>query len=153
VTQEKLTKFPGVHRRADSGIYQFGLRSPVDLAEHFPGGWAVRHSLKTADLRAANEKAKVLHAEWSQRFEALRSGKPLPVDVEALRQRLHSAWQVTLARLDATYSVLSKDERDKRAEMSAWQVDDLRQSLRDGYLPTGPKTLQSTMAILLIRPS
>jgi hypothetical protein len=57
-----VTRFPGVHRRADSGIYQFGLRAPQDLLAHFPGGWAIRASLKTADFKEANAKAKVLPA-------------------------------------------------------------------------------------------
>lgn len=133
--QEKLTKFPGVHRRADSGIYQFGLRSPVDLAAHFPSGWAVRCSLKTADLRVANEKAKELQANWAKRFDAMRSGRPQPVDIVALRRKLFAMWQGALARLDSTYSVLPKAQRDERAEMSAWQVADLRNHLRDGCLP------------------
>ena len=124
-----------MHRRADSGIYQFGLRSPVDLAEHFPSGWAVRCSLRTADLRVANEKAKALQADWAKRFDALRSGKPQPVDMVALRRKLFVMWQGTVARLDSTYSVLPKAQRDERAEMNAWQVADLRDHLRDGCLP------------------
>lgn len=62
MNQATVTRFPGVHRRADSGIYQFGLRAPQDLLAHFPGGWAIRTSLKTSDLKEANAKAKALHA-------------------------------------------------------------------------------------------
>lgn len=60
-----MTRFPGVHRRPDSGIYQFGLRAPEDLRANFPSGWAIRASLKTADLKEANAKAKALQAEWA----------------------------------------------------------------------------------------
>ena len=35
---------------------------PQDLLAHFPGGWAIRTSLKTSDLKEANAKAKALHA-------------------------------------------------------------------------------------------
>jgi hypothetical protein len=89
-----LTRFPGVHRRPDSAIYQFGLRAPIDLASQFPSPWAVRCSLGTADLREANEKAKALQAHWSAEFARMRGGAvaaPEPVqapDLTALRRHL-----------------------------------------------------------------
>jgi hypothetical protein len=57
VIEEALTRFPGVCRRDDSTTYQFGLRVPKDLAAQYSGDWAVRCSLKTANLREANEGA------------------------------------------------------------------------------------------------
>ena len=83
-----LTPFPGVLRRSDSNLYQFGLRVPRDLLSHFPNAWAVRRSLGTADLREANDKARSLQAEWAARFESLRTNKPMPLDVVALRAKL-----------------------------------------------------------------
>lgn len=130
-----LTKFPGVHRRADSGIYQFGLRAPVDLLTHFPSAWAVRCSLMTADLRQANAKAKELQAEWAGRFESLRSGKAQPVDLISVRRKLYSAWKRVLSKLDDAYATLPKAERDQRAEGLALQVMELRDYLSDGELP------------------
>lgn len=89
MNKAELTRFPGVLKRHDSNVYQFGLRVPKDLQHHFAGDWAVRCSLRTADLREANDKAKALHAEWAQRFDAMRSGKPAaPVDLAALRAKL-----------------------------------------------------------------
>ena len=130
-----MTRFPGVQRRADSGIYQFGLRAPKDLLAHFPSGWAVRASLKTADLREANAKAKVLHAEWDARFQALRTGKPRPIDMLVLRRRLFEQWERAIARLDDTYSRVPGQEREARAHGLQCQIDELRQCLTDGVLP------------------
>ena len=110
-----MTRFPGVQRRADSGIYQFGLRAPKDLLAHFPSGWAVRASLKTADLREANAKAKVLHAEWDARFQALRTSKPRPIDMLVLRRCLFKQWEWAIARLDDTYSRVPSKDRETRA--------------------------------------
>lgn len=130
-----MTRFPGVHRRTDSGIYQFGLRAPEDLRAHFPSGWAVRASLKTADLREANAKAKVLHAEWDARFQALRTGKPRPIDMLVLRRRLFEQWERAIARLDDTYSRVPGKDRETRAFGLKCQIDELRQCLSGGVLP------------------
>ena len=135
MNQATVTRFPGVQRRADSGIYQFGLRAPKDLLAHFPSGWAVRASLKTADLREANAKAKVLHAEWDARFQALRTGKPRPIDMLVLRRRLFEQWERAIARLDDTYSRVPGQEREARAHGLQCQIDELRQCLTDGVLP------------------
>ena len=135
MNQATLTRFPGVHRRADSGIYQFGLRAPEDLRTHFPGGWAIRASLKTADLREANAKAKALQAEWAARFEALRTGKPRPIDMPVLRRRLFEQWERAIARLDDTYSRVPRNERETRALGLKGQIDDVRQCLARGELP------------------
>lgn len=68
-----VTRFPGVTRRPDSAVWWFVLRAPKDLRHRFDGkAWAVRRSLGTSDLRQANEEAKALHAEWAQRFAAMR---------------------------------------------------------------------------------
>ena len=130
-----VTRFPGVHRRADSGIYQFGLRAPKDLQAHFPSGWAVRASLNTADLRDANAKAKALQAEWSARFEALRTGKPRPIDMPDLRRRLFAQWERAIARLDETYSRVPSKDRETRAHGLQCQIEELRQCLSGGFLP------------------
>ena len=130
-----VTRFPGVHRRPDSGIYQFGLRAPQDLLAHFPGGWAIRTSLKTSDLREANAKAKALHAEWDARFEALRTGKPRPIDMPVLRHRLFEQWARAIARLDETYSRVPGKDRETRAHGLQCQIDELRQCLSKGVLP------------------
>lgn len=130
-----MTRFPGVHRRADSGIYQFGLRAPQDLLAHFPGGWAIRASLKTSDLKEANAKAKALHAEWDARFEALRTGKPRPLDMTVLRRRLFEHWERAIARLDETYSRIPSQDRETRALGLKGQIDDVRLCLARGVLP------------------
>lgn len=130
-----VTKFPGIHRRADSGIYQFGLRAPEDLRTHFPNGWAIRISLKTADLKEANAKAKVLQAEWGARFVALRTGKPRPIDMPVLRRRLFEQWERAIARLDDTYSRVQSQDREERACGLKWQIGELQQCLSIGVLP------------------
>lgn len=61
-----------MHQRTDSAAYWFALKAPVDLSNHFPGPWAVRLSLKTNDIREANDKARALQAEWVDRFTSLR---------------------------------------------------------------------------------
>ncbi len=135
MNQATVTRFPGVQRRADSGAYQFGLRAPKDLLAHFPSGWAVRASLKTADLREANAKAKVLHAEWDARFQALRTGKPRPIDMLVLRRRLFEQWERAIARVDDTYSRVPGKDRETRAHGLQCQIDELRQCLSQGVLP------------------
>lgn len=135
MNQATVTRFPGVHRRADSGIYQFGLRAPQDLLAHFPGGWAIRASLKTSDLKEANAKAKALHAEWGARFEALRTGKPHPIDMPVLRRRLFEQWERAIARLDDTYSRVPGKDRETRAFGLQCQIQELRQCLSEGFLP------------------
>ena len=135
MNQATVTRFPGVHRRPDSVIYQFGLRAPQDLLVHFPSGWAIRASLKTSDLKEANAKAKVLHAEWDARFEALRAGKPRPIDMPDLRRRLFEQWERAVARLDDTYSRVPGKDRETRAHGLQCQIDELRQCLAKGVLP------------------
>jgi integrase len=82
VTDTDVTRYPGVHTRPDSNIYQFGLKPPTDVRHHFPGYWAVRCSLKTADLRQANAKAIGLHAEWIARFDQFkRADNPVHADL------------------------------------------------------------------------
>lgn len=135
VNQATVTRFPGVQRRADSGLYQFGLRAPKDLLAHFPSGWAIRASLKTSDLREANAKAKALHAEWDARFQALRTGKPRPIDMPDLRRRLFAQWERAIARLDDTYSRVPGKDRETRAHGLQCQIDELRQCLTEGVLP------------------
>lgn len=130
-----MTKFPGVHRRTDSGIYQFGLRAPVDLLQHFPSGWAIRCSLKTPDLRTANEKAKALQAEWAGKFDALRSGKPQPVDLPRIRETLFGRMEAVIKSVDAQYGDLVGEARIERAQMLKWQLDEAKAGLREGFVP------------------
>lgn len=92
-------------------------------------------SLNTADLGKANAKAKALHAEWGARFEALRTGKPRPIDMPVLRRRLFEQWERAIARLDETYSRVPSNERETRALGLKGQIDDVRQCLARGELP------------------
>ncbi len=116
MTDTAVTPFPGVTRRPDSAVWWFVLRAPQDLLHRFDGKpWAVRRSLKTSDLREANDKARVLHAEWAQRFASMRR-EDNPERVE-----LNPALVATIA-----------------AEMRRWmlQADD---NMRD--FPGGPAAL------------
>ena len=121
-----VTRFQGVTRRADSNTYQFALRVPKDVQQHFPGPWAVRCSLGTADLQAANDKAKALHAEWAARFAALRAGKPAPVDLAALRARLldyaERKYLPIVDRLSAGYSPAERQEHARTVELDRQEV-------------------------------
>lgn len=135
MTKATLTKFPGIHRRPDSGIYQFGLRAPKELLHHFPSGWAIRCSLKTADLRTANEQAKKLQAEWSARFEAMRTGKAIPVDLADVRTKLLNRLEQLLVEVDHQYQGLSFEERLERSDALAWQLADARSWVSGGGVP------------------
>lgn len=72
MTNTEVTRFPGVYQRTDSAVYWFALKAPADVSHHFSNQWAVRRSLKTRDLREANDKARALQAEWADKFAALR---------------------------------------------------------------------------------
>ncbi len=72
MTTDDMKRFPGVHPRPRSSIWQWRIKVPADLASLYPSQWAHRVSLGTADLRDANEKASVLQAEWLARFKAQR---------------------------------------------------------------------------------
>ena len=135
MTKTPLTKFPGIHRRSDSGLYQFCLRAPKDLLEHFPKGWAIRRTLKTADLRTANEMAKKLQAEWSARFEAMRTGKAIPVDLTEVRGKLLNRLEKLLVEVDHQYQDLSVEERLERSDALAWQLADARSWVSGGGVP------------------
>jgi len=135
VIEADLTRHPGVHRRADSGIYQFGLRAPNDLLHLYKGGWAVRCSLKTADLREANRKAKEMQAQWAARFDALRTGQPAPFDAIALRTRLLDRVERSVRAADGRWATMAPDERLERAESLSWQLADMREGISDGCIP------------------
>ena len=83
MTNTAVTPFSGVTSRPDSTRWWFVLRTPQDLLHRFNGNpWAARCSLKTSDLREANSKARMLQAEWAQRFDAmLREDNPQQVDL------------------------------------------------------------------------
>lgn len=137
MTKATLTKFPGVHRRKDSGIYQFGLRAPIDLLPHFPGGWAVRCSLRTADLREANTKAKALQADWSRKFDEMRIGKSQPISVElpVLRRELLGRFERLLTVVDAQCSRVSGAARPEKIASLKEQIWDYREALKEGTVP------------------
>ncbi len=135
MTKETLIKFPGIYRRSDSGNYQFGLRAPKKLLQHFPKGWAIRCSLETADLRTANERAKKLQAEWSARFEAMRTGKATPVDLAEVRTKLLNRLERLLIEVDHQYQGLSVEERTERSDALAWQLADARSWMAGGDVP------------------
>jgi hypothetical protein len=135
VTKDDVTRFPGVTRRADSNTYQFALRVPKDVQQHFKSPWAVRCSLGTADLRAANDKAKSLQAEWVTRFEAMRAGKPAPVDLAALRAKLldyaERKYLPAADRLSAGHSPAERQERARIVELERQGVQD---GIEKGYV-------------------
>ncbi len=135
MTKAELTRFPGVNKRRDSNTYQFILRAPKDLVQHFKSPWAVRCSLGTADLREANTKAKALHAEWAERFTAMRTGKPARVDLAALRARLLD-YAVTkfLPAADRLSAGYSPAERELRARQVASSRDAIEHGIARGYV-------------------
>jgi len=88
----------GVSRRPGSSIWQWGVKAPADLRVKYSTQWAHRCSLKTADLREANEKASTLQAQWLQRFaEQRRELNPQQVEkvtpdlAQTLAQRVTTA--------------------------------------------------------------
>jgi hypothetical protein len=138
VKTNTLTRYPGVHRRADSGIYQFGLRAPADLLQPFPKGWVARHSLGTSDLREANDKAKVLHATYVQQLDALRNGAPAkaaPTDLAQLRADLLERVVAALPGIDARAAALSEAERQEAIGSATWLLEEGQDVLRDGRIP------------------
>ncbi len=62
----------GVYRRPTSTLWQWRIKTPVDLQARYTGSWAHRISLGTSDLREANEKACGLRSEWLARFAEQR---------------------------------------------------------------------------------
>lgn len=129
-----VTPYPGVHRRADANTYQFGLRVPKDLRDQFPGPWAVRCSLGTSSLREANDKAKAMQAEWALKFEAIRSGKQVPVDLPALRSDLLTRIETIAAGVDGSAASWDRAEREERAMALSWELDAARQAVAGGSL-------------------
>lgn len=136
MTKAELIPFPGVTKRTGTNRYHFVLRTPKDLLPYFKSPWAVRCSLGTADLREANDKAKLLHAKWAARFETLRSGKPAPVNLSALRSKLLAhAEEIFLPAADRRSAGFTPAEREDRAKTIAWQRDDVLQGIGSGYVP------------------
>jgi hypothetical protein len=136
VTKAEVTRFPGVGKRADSNTYQFLLRVPKDLQQHFSGPWAVRCSLGTADLHEANSKAKKLQGDWAARFDVLRTGKPAPVDLVALRRKLLTyAERNYLPAADRMSAGYTPAERAEHAQLVAFARDAVLQGIAQGYVP------------------
>jgi integrase len=67
-----MKRYAGVAKRPGSAIWQWSQKVPDDLRQQYPTQWAHRCSLKTSDLREANELASRLHADWLDRFSAKR---------------------------------------------------------------------------------
>nr|WP_145545812.1 site-specific integrase [Variovorax boronicumulans] len=66
-----------VHRRTGTTSLHYERRVPPDLKDHphskwHGKQWAVRQSLKTADMRQANEAARKLSVHWDELFQAER---------------------------------------------------------------------------------
>jgi hypothetical protein len=135
VTKPAVIRFQGVQRRADSVIYQFVLKAPADLRAHFPTGWAARQSLKTSDLREANDKAKALQAEWAGRFRALREDKPQPVDAHELRTRFLARVAALLPEFDRRAALLTPDDRVTNLGTLQWQLAEASDALAEGRVP------------------
>jgi integrase len=143
VIDEALTRFPGVYRRTDSSIFQFGLRVPKDLAGLYSGDWAVRCSLKTADLREANSKAKELHKYWEDIFGQQRTGTPPPApraiqappDLTKLRAQLLRQLESMLDGMDTRIATYTPENRQERARELQWVRADTQQGLECGYVP------------------
>jgi len=91
--------------------------------------------LGTADLRTANEKAKALQAEWAQKFDVLRSGKPAPVDLPRIRNTLFERLESMIKIVDNQYGDLVGEARTERAQELKWQLDEARAGLREGIVP------------------
>lgn len=131
MTTTEVTRFPGVHQRTDSAVYWFALKAPVDLAHHFAGPWAVRQSLKTKDLREANDKARALQAEWADRFTNLRKAdNPQPVDLSPalcatiaaeIRRWVLEADDNLRSFPEGSRALLIRDARHAAAELSKTQ--------------------------------
>ena len=116
----------GVCRRTDFALWQFAVSVPKDLLPGFEGmQWATRCSLGTADLRQANDKARALHAEWTARFAAMRSGISPRVNPVPLRTQFldHLAGQ-----FDRWEALVAGWPRDKRRQALAEQRADLARS-------------------------
>ncbi|WP_211260276.1 site-specific integrase [Xenophilus azovorans] len=132
-----------MHRRPDTSIYQFGLRVPNDLRSRFPGPWAVRCSLKTADLREANARAKELQATWEVRFQALRNGahaampgpsQPAAPDLHALRVALLERVEAALPSIDARSAGMSAEERRRQIDSAQWVLESRRAAMQGGWV-------------------
>ncbi|OEZ30022.1 hypothetical protein AO062_14655 [Variovorax boronicumulans] len=129
-----------MHRRPDSNIYQFGLRVPIDLRDRFPTPWAIRCSLQTADIRAANAKAKGLQVEWEGRFQALRTGQEQPKQIDPapslhdLRLALLKRIEAALPGMDSRASGLSAEERREKIGSAQWVLDSGRDALEGGWI-------------------
>jgi integrase len=105
----------GVHRRSDSTIWQWSIRTPKDLRHQYGPTWACRCSLETSDLKTANLRASVLRAHWLSEFERQRLQRPAAQKVERItpevarflaNQMLHE----TLSHDEATRTDPSQQE-------------------------------------------
>ena len=136
MTKPELIRFQGVTKRPESNIYQFVLRVPRDVRQHFASDWAVRCSLGTADLREANDKARALQADWAARFAALRSDKPAPVDLAALRARLLAYAETKyLPAADRSSAAMTPAQREEAASIAAFSRDVVLDGIAKGYIP------------------
>lgn len=130
-----LSPFPGVQRRKNSTVWQFGLRVPKDLQRQLPGEWAVRCSLKTSDLRQANDRARALQAEWAEKFAAMRSGRAPTIDATALRAQFLAQIEARLPEFDQRTATMVAEVRASTLSSLRWEVSDVREAMHDGRVP------------------
>lgn len=124
-----MKRFTGVSKRAGSAVWQWAVKVPSDLRQHYPTQWAHRCSLDTTDLREANARASVLYAQWQTHFaEARRSLNPSKLDTvsgelaEALAQRVRAA-------------VLARDDTIRESQAGAFLMSSVGHALAQSSGP------------------
>ncbi|MEK8048704.1 site-specific integrase [Ideonella sp. DXS22W] len=121
-----MKRATGVYLRPGSNIWQWAVKAPADLKHLYPGQWAHRVSLGTADLREANTLAARLRAEWLARFDqqrrpgqtptALAPTDGGPAVLAKVQACLHVLMQQKLQTLDYRVALMRPDERQAAAD-------------------------------------
>lgn len=116
---EAMKRAPGVQQRPGSSVWHWGIKAPRDLQHLYPGQWAHRCSLETADLRTANERATVLRAQWLTRFAQQRAAHPVPQvsAVPLTRELIREAGELMRARM------LESDEVVRMEGLNAGEME------------------------------
>lgn len=122
-TSEHMKRFTGVSRRAGSAVWQWAIKAPADLRQHYKSQWAFRCSLDTTDLRQANERASALYAQWQARFAEQRRSLN-PTKLEAVSTELAT----TLAARVRT-AVLGRDDVVRGHQAGAFLMSALGRAL------------------------
>lgn len=117
-----MKRAPGVQQRPGSNVWQWGIKAPKDLRHVYQGQWAHRCSLETSDLRAANERAAVLRADWLTRFASQR-------DAIARQAAGPAAIQLTPDLIRQTADLLHARmlESDDAARMAGLTAEEMEQ--------------------------